>query len=146
MSSSFNSSHLSSSPHASTSSKLLLRAISTIQIALGLLYLLAPQWLLAQMGHSAAPADLVYPLAMLAARFLAYGAGLWIAAGAPQAHRLWIRLMVLVQLIDLGAGLAATATGIVPLSLSGFPMFNAVWIAAVCWRISSPTPAAAAAA
>lgn len=110
----------------------LLRLIAVIQMLLGMLYLLAPQWLLAQMGHSAAPPDLVYPLGMLAARFIAYGVGLWVASRDVTAHRLWIRLMVLIQLVDLGAGVVATATGAVPLSLSAFPMFNAVWIAAVC--------------
>lgn len=110
----------------------LLRLIAFIQMLLGMLYLLAPQWLLAQMGHSAAPPDLVYPLGMLAARFIAYGVGLWVASRDVTAHRLWIRLMVLIQLVDLGAGVVATATGAVPLSLSAFPMFNAVWIAAVC--------------
>ena len=110
----------------------LLRLIAAIQMLLGMLYLLAPQWLLAQMGHSAAPPDLVYPLGMLAARFIAYGIGLWVASRDVAAHRLWIRLMVLIQLVDLGAGVVATATGTVPLSLSAFPMFNAVWIAAVC--------------
>ena len=110
----------------------LLRLIAFIQMLLGMLYLLAPQWLLAQMGHSVAPPDLVYPLGMLAARFIAYGVGLWVASRDVTAHRLWIRLMVLIQLVDLGAGVVATATGTVPLSLSAFPMFNAVWIAAVC--------------
>jgi hypothetical protein len=110
----------------------LLRLIAFIQMLLGMLYLLAPQWLLAQMGHSAAPPDLVYPLGMLAARFIAYGVGLWVASRDVTAHRLWIRLMVLIQLVDLGVGVVATATGTVPLSLTAFPMFNAVWIAAVC--------------
>lgn len=117
----------------------LLRLIAFIQTLLGVLYLFAPQWLLAQMGHSAAPPDLVYPLGMLAARFIAYGVGLWVASRDVPAHRLWIRLMALIQLIDLGA---ATATGAVPLALSAFPMFNAVWIAAVCaWLGREPAGA-----
>lgn len=116
----------------------LLRVIAFVQMLLGILYLFAPQWLLAQMGHSAAPPDLVYPLGMLAARFVAYGVGLWVASRDIPAHRLWIRLMALIQLIDLGAGVAATATGAVPLSLSAFPMFNAVWIAAVCAWLGRP--------
>lgn len=119
---------------------LLLKLVAVIQLLLGLLYLAAPQWLLAQMGHSAAPPDLLYPLGMLAARFIAYGAGLWIASRAPQRHALWIRLMGVIQLIDLGAGVVATATGTVPLSLSAFPMVNALWIAALCgWVTRSPS-------
>jgi hypothetical protein len=46
--------------------------------------------------------------------------------------RALLRLMALIQLIDLGAGVVATASGTVTLALSGFPMVNAVWIAAVC--------------
>lgn len=125
----------------------LLRLIAFVQLLLGVLYLLAPQWLLARMGHSVAPPDLVYPLGMLAARFIAYGVGLWVASRDVPAHRLWIRLMALIQLIDLGAGVAATAMGVVPLSLSAFPMFNAVWIAVVCaWLGREPMPARLSAA
>jgi hypothetical protein len=116
----------------------LLRLIAAVQLLLGTLYLLAPHWLLAQMGHSAAAPDLAYPLGMLAARFVAYGAGLWWVAPQPQAHGLWIRLMALIQLIDLGVGLTLTLRGVLPWSLSGFPMFNAVWIAAVCWWLGRP--------
>lgn len=84
-------------------SNVLLKIIATIQLVLGALYLLAPQWMLASMGHSSAPPDLLYPLAMLAARFLAYGAGLWMVSREPARHALWIRLMALIQVIDLGA-------------------------------------------
>ena len=66
---------------------------------------------------------------MLAALFLAYGAGLWIAADHIVERHMWIRLMAVIQLIDLGAGGYYTLNHIVPLSLSGFPLFNAAWIA-----------------
>lgn len=84
---------------------------------------------------------------MLAARFLAYGLGLWWAAREPARHAPWIRLMALIQLIDLGAGLYFTAAGVVPLALSAIPMVNAMWITAVCWyagatrATSEPLPA-----
>lgn len=113
-------------------SKSLLRIVAALQIVLGLLYLLAPKWLLQKMGHSPIPDDLVYPLGMLAARFIAYGAGLWIAASAPAQHRLWIQLMAWIQLIDLMVGMLLTGQGKVTLSLSALPMFNALWIALLC--------------
>ncbi len=107
----------------------LLRIVGVIQIVLGVAYLFVPTEFLKLIGHSAPAADLLYPLGMLAARFIAYGLGfLWISR-APDAHRPWIALMVLIQAIDLGVGAYYTAAGIVPLALSAFPMFNAVWIA-----------------
>lgn len=117
---------------------LLLQLIGALQMLLGVLYLVAPHWLLQRMGHQPIPADLAYPLAMLAARFLAYGLGLWWAARDPMRHAGWIRLMTLIQLIDLGAGVFYTATGVVSPALSALPMFNAVWIAVVCWRLGTP--------
>lgn len=124
----------------------LLRLIAALQIVLGVLYLAAPHWLLAQMGHSAAAPDLAYPLGMLAARFLAYGAGLWWVARAPQRHVLWIRLMALVQGIDLAVGVVYTAAGVLPLALSAFPMANALWIAGACLWLTRGQPQGTAAA
>ena len=106
----------------------LMRLVGIVQLLLGVLYLAVPDWLLAAMGHSAIAADIRYPLGMLAARFLAYGAGLWGVARQPQAHRFWIGNMIVIQLIDLAVGLAYTIQGVLPLSLSGFPMANALWI------------------
>ena len=106
----------------------LLRLVGAIQIVLGILYLFTPGFLLSSMGHSVPPPDLNYPLAMLAARFIAYGAAFLLIASNPLEYRLWINMMVLIQCIDLGAGVFYTLTGVVSLSLSGFPMFNAAWI------------------
>jgi hypothetical protein len=105
----------------------LLRVVGAIQIILGILYLFAPGFLLSTMGHSLQPPDLDYPLAMLAARFIAYGAAFYIIASNPVEYRLWINMMILIQCIDLGAGIFYTLTGVVSLALSGFPMFNAAW-------------------
>ena len=115
-----------------------LRVVGTIQLVLGLAYLFMPSLLLQQMGHSSAPADLYYPLAMLAARFIAYGIGFYIISRHAHQHALWVLLMALIQLIDLAAGAFYTISGIVPLQLSAFPMFNALWIGLTCalwyWR------------
>lgn len=106
----------------------LLGLVGLIQIVLGVMYLFAPAFMLQSMGHSVPAADLHYPLAMLASRFIAYGVLFLIIARAAAKHRLWIFGMVLIQAIDLAAGVFYTATGVVPLSLSGFPLFNATWI------------------
>lgn len=123
----------------------LLRVVGVIQLVLGGLYLAAPGELLAGMGHSAIAPDIRYPLGMLAARFVVYGAALIYAARQPQAHRPWIWGMVGIQLIDLAVGAAYTASGVLPLRLSGFPMFNALWISALLaysvWRLPAASPA-----
>lgn len=109
-----------------------LRVVGSVQLVLGMAYLFFPGALLQQMGHSAAAPDLYYPLGMLAARFVAYGAGFWIISREAKEHALWVALMGLIQAIDLGVGIVYTATGVLPLQLSGFPMFNAVWIGVTC--------------
>ncbi len=106
----------------------LLRIVGSIQIILGALYLFAPEFILQSMGHTVPEVDVYYPLAMLASRFIAYGIALIYISNAPEQHLLWIKFMVLIQLIDLTAGIYYTTRGVVSLSLSGFPMFNAIWM------------------
>ena len=108
--------------------RIALKIVGSLQIVLGLAYLLAPSTLLLKMGHSQPAADLLYPFGMLASRFLVYGIGLWIISADPEKHILWIRLMAFIQLIDLAVGVYYPVMGIVPLSLSAVPMFNAIWI------------------
>ena len=121
--------------------RIVLRVVSVIQIVLGLAYLFAPAAFLRLIGHSAPPPDLAYPLGMLSARFIVYGLGLWIASADPDRHIAWIRLMALIQAIDLGVGVYYTALGVVPLSVSGPAMFNAVWIG-LCLALMRPRTAA----
>jgi len=118
----------------------LIKVVAVIQLVLGAFYLLAPGWFLGQMGHSAPEADIYYPLGMLASRFIAYGVALWIIAGSLNSQtieqsRLWMTTLILIQSIDLLVGIYYTFMGAVPIQLSGFPMFNAVWIIilAVLW-------------
>ena len=85
------------------------------------------------MGHSIPMSDINYPLGMLAARFLAYGIGMFVIARNPIEHRFWIKNMVFIQMIDLAVGIFYTANGTISLSLSGFPMFNAMLIAVLLW-------------
>ena len=121
--------------------RIALRVVGSIQIVLGLAYLLAPNMLLLKMGHSLPAADLLYPFGMLSSRFLAYGIGLWIISANPEKHILWIRLMAFIQLIDLAVGAYYTVTGAVPMSLSALPMLNAIWIGLLFafWKPTSAT-------
>ena len=113
--------------------KTLLRLIGMVQIVLGLLYLFAPLNFLALLGHSVPEADIAYPLGMLAARFLAYGVGMFFIARAPEKHGFWINNMILIQEVDLAVGIFYTATGAVGLALSAFPMFNATLFIILLW-------------
>jgi hypothetical protein len=65
---------------------------------------------------------------MLAARFIAYGIALIYIAKEPLKYILWIKFMILIQLIDLGAGIFYTMNGVVNIADSAFPLFNATWI------------------
>lgn len=65
---------------------------------------------------------------MLAARFIAYGMAFIYIAKKAAENILWIKFMILIQLIDLGAGIFYTITGVVQITDSAFPMFNAIWI------------------
>ncbi|MCB9450862.1 MAG: hypothetical protein H6672_05450 [Anaerolineaceae bacterium] len=103
----------------------LLVVIGIAQIVLSLLYLLAPMQFLALMGSSTPEPDLAYPLGMLAARFLAYGLGMFYIARAREKQLFWINNMILIQIIDLAVGMFYTATGTVALSSSALPMFDA---------------------
>lgn len=116
-----------------TKVKILLWAVGLGQLVLGLLYLFAPHAMLHWMGHSPVAEDIGYPLAMLSSRFLVYGVLLLVAARNPVAHRLLLQGMVGIQLLDLTAGIYFTASGVVGLQLSGFPMFNAALIALLLW-------------
>jgi len=116
--------------------RILLRLVGGIQIILGLLYLFSPAFLLEAIGHSVPQEDIFYPLGMLAARFLVFGVVFIYIARDPLQHRLWITAMIFIQLIDLAVGAYYTATSVVALSDSLFPMFNATWIAGLLylWR------------
>ncbi len=116
--------------------RILLRVVGGIQIVLGLFYLLAPAFFLEAIGHSIPEDDIFYPLGMLGARFLVFGAVFIYIARDPIQHSLWITAMIFIQLIDLAVGVFYTATGVVALKDSAFAMFNAIWIAGLLylWR------------
>jgi hypothetical protein len=125
--------------------KIVLWIVAVSQFALGALTLFMPTQFAGWMGLPALPAADGYLLAMLGARFIAYGVGLVWLAWQPVPDRFWVRNMVLIQLLDLAAGAAYVATGAVPLAAAGFPMFNAALFAALLWILSRPAPRPASA-
>ncbi len=111
----------------------LLILIGIVQLLLGVLFLMAPQTLMGWMGLTVPAADAGYILGMLAARFIAYGLGMFWCARTPEQNVFWINNMILIQVIDLAAGVYYTATGVVHLSSSAFPMFNAALFIVLLW-------------
>ncbi len=102
--------------------------IGVAQLILGALYLFAPQAFIAWQGLSAIGADIGYPFAMLAGRFIVYGVGMFVIASDPVRNRFWLFGMIAIQAFDLAGGLFYTLSGTVALEHSAFPMFNATWI------------------
>ena len=102
--------------------------IGALQIILGLFHLFAPELFLRETGHTIPEADIYVPLAMLAARFLAVGAVFIYLAKTAEEHALWFKMMIMIQVIDLGAGIFYTINGVVNIADSGIAMFNATWI------------------
>ena len=111
----------------------LLILIGVVQLVLGALFLFAPQAIMGMMGLTVPPADAGYMFGMLAARFIAYGIGMFWCARNPEENTFWINNMILVQVIDLAAGIYYTAFGIVDISSSAFPMFNATIFIILLW-------------
>ena len=111
--------------------RLIARLIGLSQIILGLLYFAWPLGFIAWQGLTPVAADTGYPLAMLAARFLVYGVGMFAVASDPARHAFWLFGMVAIQLIDLAAGAAYVATGVVAWQHALVPMVNATLFAAV---------------
>ena len=116
--------------------RILLRVVGVVQFVLGAAYLFVPEAFMAWMKLSPTPTDTNYALGMLAARFIAYGIGMFVIARDPVRNLFWIKNMILIQLIDLAVGAFYTANGTLSLSSSAFPMFDAVLIAGLLflWR------------
>ena len=121
--------------------QVLLIVIGVVQLILGLLYLFVPLQFLALMGHSVPEADIAYPLGMLAARFLAYGLGMFYIARDPVKNIFWINNMIFIQVVDLAVGVFYTATGVVGLQISGLPMFDAALFIILLWLWRPKAPA-----
>ena len=113
--------------------KILLRLIGLVQLILGVGFLVAPSPFLVLMGLSVPMPDNNYMFGMLAARFLAYGVGMFAIARAPEENRFWINNMILIQVIDLAAGLYYSLTGVVNIANAIFPMFNAMVFIVLLW-------------
>ena len=103
----------------------ILGILAASQLALGAFTLLAPATFFTLMGLASPPADTFYLIGMLASRFLVIGVAMALLAGRGRAEPLWLQAMLGIQVVDLAVGLYYTGTGVLPLAVSAFPMFNA---------------------
>lgn len=75
--------------------------IGIFQLVLGVLFLAAPRGTASLLELApAAPAWANWLFAMMAARFLGYAYGMFVAARDPRQHRTWIDTMIVIQAID----------------------------------------------
>lgn len=105
--------------------RVLARVIGVSQLVLGIGFLFLPDLFFAGFGFTPAEPDQKYLYGQLAARFFAYGIGMFVIARDVAGNRPWWMLMALIQAIDLGVGIYYTAFAAVPLSSTAFPMVNA---------------------
>lgn len=95
---------------------LTLRCIAFVQAFLGIGFLAAPEVTTRWLGLQPAPAWTNWLFGMMAARFLGYAYGMWMAARDPVAARPWITSMIAIQLVDWGVTIKYLALGAVTLT------------------------------
>lgn len=92
-----------------------LYVVGVVQIVLGIA-LLVPGLFADMMGMDTAPEWVNWMFAMFAARSLAMGFGMFVAARDPKRHIAWIHAMIGVQAIDWIATVAYLTAGSVSLA------------------------------
>jgi hypothetical protein len=112
-----------------------LRLIGAFQLVLGFAFLVLPGPTDRLLGlDPVAPGWARWLLAMMAARFLGYGYGMFWAARHPARSRPWVDSMIGIQVIDWIATIAAVAAGAVTLRQVGTAAFMpVVFVALLVW-------------
>lgn len=98
-----------------TPMKIVLWVIATVQLVLGIVFLI-PGLFEQVMGLDPAPEWVNWMFAMLAARAFGFAFGMAVAARHPNQHRTWIVAMIGVQAVDWVGTLAYLVTGAVTLA------------------------------
>jgi hypothetical protein len=115
--------------------KLTLAVIGTFQLVLGLVFLVAPARACAALGLTpAAPGWVNWLFAMMAARFLGYAYGMFVAARQPERATAWIGTMIVIQTIDWVATIAHLVAGDVTLrQVTTASLMPALFVGALIW-------------
>lgn len=117
-----------------------LRFIACVQVVLGVGFSVAPEATAAMLGLAPAPGWTHWLLGMMAARFLAFGYGMWMAARQPEQARRWIGSMVFIQAVDWLVTLKYLYLGAVTLAQVSTASFLPVVFIVVLW-LGMPAPA-----
>lgn len=115
--------------------RITLIVIGFFQLALGALFLVAPGPAASLLDLSpAAPPWVNWLFAMMAARFLGYAYGMFIAARSPRDHVGWINTMIVIQAVDWVATVAYLLKGDLSLRQVTTAVFVPVlFIGALLW-------------
>ena len=121
--------------------------VGVFQLVLGAVFLVAPGFAAGLFGlRPAAPPWAAWLFAMMAARFLGYAYGMFLAARDPARHVAWINTMIVIQAVDWIATLAWLAAGELTLrQVSTASFMPILFIAAMLWwhprRVGAPAAA-----
>jgi hypothetical protein len=96
--------------------KVTLRIIGVVQFVFGVMFILVPGVYASAVGLQVAPRWAYWLFAMMGARFLGFGYGMFVAARSPARHWHWIAAMIPIQAIDWIATLFYLFTGAVTLA------------------------------
>ena len=120
-----------------------LRFIAVVQFVLGAAFLIAPERVASLLGLATTPGWANWMFGMMAARFLAFGYGMLVAARDPAGNLPWVGSMIVVQLIDWGVTFKYLLTGAVTLAqVSSASFLPLVFIALLWWGWPRPSRAA----
>lgn len=110
---------------------LTLRLIAVVQAVLGLAFLAAPETAAHALGLAPAPEWADWLFGMMAARFLGFAFGMWVAADRPAVSRSWLIAMIGIQAIDWAVTLKYLALHAVTLAQVSTAAFLPVLFIAV---------------
>lgn len=110
-----------------------LRFIAVVQFVLGAGFLVAPEGMASLMGLATTPGWANWMFGMMAARFLAFGYGMLVAARDPAGNLSWLRSMVAIQLVDWAVTVKYLLAGAVTLAQVSTASFLPLVFVALLW-------------
>ena len=120
-----------------------LRFIAVVQFVLGAGFLVAPEGMASLLGLAATPGWANWMFGMMAARFLAFGYGMLVAARDPAGNLSWLRSMLAIQLVDWAVTVKYLLAGAVTLAQVSTASFLPLVFVALLWWGWPRTPRSA---